>query len=104
MNETTRISPVFQVTMLLRLTVSDGQTMIDEDIIRSDMVVRLFAYLIFNHGKICSSEELAEALWPDDESVNPVGALKNLTYRLRNALKNEWPDIEIIRTGRGCYR
>ena len=104
MNEKTNISPHFQVTMLPRLTVSDGTNMIDEDTIRSDMVVRLFAYLILNHGKNCSSEELADALWPDDESVNPIGALKNLTYRLRTVLKKEWPDIEIIKTGRGSYR
>ena len=43
-------------------------------------------------------------MWHDEESDNPAGALKNLVYRLRNLMKNEWPNLDIICTGRGAYK
>ena len=85
------------------LVISDGERAVTEDAIRSDMVVRLFSYLICNHKKVCTTEELANALWQGDESVNPAGALKNLAYRLRQIMKKHFPGIEFIKTGRGGY-
>ena len=104
MIETTDIKPEIRVTMFRHLSVSDGVHSIDEDEIRSDMVVKLFAYLAFHHAKNCTAEELSGALWPGDDSVNPTGALKNLAYRLRHILKKFFPDTEFIMTGRGSYR
>ncbi|MBQ6376073.1 MAG: hypothetical protein IJJ52_00380 [Lachnospiraceae bacterium] len=86
-----------------RLVISDGKTTVTENDIRSDMVIRLFAYLICSHKKVCGAEELAAALWPGDESVNPAGALKNLAYRLRQIMKKYFPQTDFIRTGRGGY-
>ena len=88
--------PVFAVTC-------EGRTL-DEEAIRSDMVVKLISYLAFHHKKNCSAQELTTVLWPDDESANPAGALKNLAYRLRSIFKKVWPELDFICTGRGSYR
>ena len=94
----------FRVTLFPMLTLSDETSRIDEDDIRSDMVVKLLSYLVYNHKRSCTAQELTSALWQDDESANPVGALKNLAYRLRTILKKTWPDRDFVCTGRGSYR
>ena len=93
-----------RATLFPTLTLSDGEHSINEEDIRSDMVVKLLSYLIYHHGRGCTAQELTSALWQDDESANPVGALKNLAYRLRTILKKTWPDREFVITGRGSYR
>ena len=95
---------VIRVTMFPSLTVSDGTLTMTEQEIRSDMVVKLFSYLVFNHKKNCSAQELTSVLWADDESANPSGALKNLAYRLRTILKRMWPAKDFILTGKSSYR
>lgn len=50
------------------------------------------------------SQELVDTLWEGEEVNNPIGALKNLVYRLRNILKKNWKDIEFIHTINGAYR
>lgn len=95
---------IIRVTMFPSLTVSDGTKTMTEQEIRSDMVVKLFSYLVYNHKKNCSAQELASVLWSDDESANPSGALKNLAYRLRTILKRMWPDRDFILTGKSSYR
>ena len=77
---------------------------LDEKVLRSDMLVRLVSYLFFYRDKEISVQELIRVLWDDDELENPAGALKNLIYRLRMILKQTWPEMEIIFTGRGAYR
>ena len=105
MSETeNRNTEVIRVTMFPSLTVSDGIQIMTEQEIRSDMVVKLFSYLVVNHRKNCSAQELTSVLWSDDESANPSGALKNLAYRLRTILKRMWPDREFILTGKSSYR
>lgn len=74
------------------------------DIMRSDMLLRLLAYVLYNREKVLTVQELSEILWPDDGSDNPAGALKNLMYRLRSILKKTWGDREFILTGRGSYQ
>lgn len=93
-----------RATMFPALTLSDGIHMVNEGDIRSDMVVKLLSYLLYNHGRNCTVQELTSALWQDNESANPVGALKNLAYRLRTILKKIWPEVDFVITGRGSYR
>ena len=91
---------LMRVRLFPTLELSDGVQSVGEEDIRSDMVVKLLSYLAYNHKRSCTAQELTAALWQDDESANPVGALKNLAYRLRTILKKPWPDIDFITTGR----
>ena len=79
-----------------------GQTLKEEQI-RSRMLTKLFSYMIMHHRQEMTVLELSEALWPDDSSNNPAGALKNLMYRLRTLLKKTWGADDFIVTGRGAY-
>lgn len=55
---------------------------------RSKQVISLFAFLLLNRFDTISNERLIEALWPEDDSDDPVNALKNLVYRLRKILSS----------------
>lgn len=71
---------------------------------RSPMLTRLLLYILCHHKERCDLYAMADAMWADGESDNPMGALKNLTYRLRTVLSKVWPGVEFIRTGRGFYQ
>lgn len=72
--------------------------------IHSEMLIRLLTYMISYRNKSQTVQELIDMLWPDNESDNPMGALKNLMYRLRNLLRRTWGDYDFIITGRGIYQ
>lgn len=60
-------------------------------------------YLIVNHGRAVSMEELIGLFWADVSSA-PANALKNMVYKSRNLLKTMLPDQgELIQTLSGCY-
>jgi DNA-binding SARP family transcriptional activator len=44
------------------------------------------------------------AIWSEEDSENPAGALKNLVYRLRKILRSHFGDEEYILSERGSYR
>lgn len=46
----------------------------------------LLAYLVLNHDRAVSRNELIAAIWPDDPPVNPAAALRTQLSRLRGAL------------------
>ncbi|MEG0378024.1 MAG: BTAD domain-containing putative transcriptional regulator, partial [Eubacterium sp.] len=77
--------------------------MLNEENIRSEMMTKLFIYILWHHQKEITVQELAETLWQEDESDNPAGALKNLMYRLRTFIKKSWGENDFILTGRGSY-
>ncbi|MDD3662949.1 MAG: BTAD domain-containing putative transcriptional regulator, partial [Candidatus Pacebacteria bacterium] len=76
---------------------------LNEVIIRSEMLVKLLSFLVVHREHALTVQELSEALWQQDETDNPEGALKNLMYRLRNALKKVFGDDNFILTSRGAY-
>lgn len=60
-------------------------------------------YLIVNHARSISTEELIGLFWADESSA-PANALKNMVYKSRNLLKTMFPDQEeLIVTMPGCY-
>lgn len=69
---------------------------LDEQSIHSKKVTKLLAYFLMNDHRMISGEELAELLWGNGGSRNPLGALKNLVYRLRNTLKELGPEEYIL--------
>ena len=94
----------FYIEMFGQFCISGGGKSLDEDSIRSDMLVKLIAYIYNHRKKEITIQELIDALWEDDESANPAGALKNLVYRVRTLFKKEWPEHEFILTGHGSYK
>ena len=91
------------VTMFKMFTVRFGDIMINGDDMKSDRLLRLFAYLLYNHERIIPSSELVDMLWCFEEVDNPLGALKNLVYRLRVLLKKTFSISDLITTGKGSY-
>ena len=80
----------------------DGKTLDDRNF-RSNQLVRLLIFLVMYRKRSFSAADAAEALWPEGETDNPSGALKNLVYRLRSLLKKLGDDPFIIHE-RGSYR
>ncbi len=101
--EVRHVKQEYSIQFFSKFIISDGKTSLTQEQIRSDMLVKLIAYLVFHSGRACTIQELSDALWPEDSSTNPAGALKNLAYRLRTLLKKIWPDTEFVITGKGCY-
>lgn len=60
---------------------------LDEEKIHSKKLITLLAFFLLNYNRMIPAEELGELMWGNGGSSNPIGALKNLIYRLRNILK-----------------
>ena len=66
--------------------------------------VAFLTYLLLNHRRKISSEELIENFWPEDDSKDPVNVLKNTLHKTRVLLKAMFPECgELIVTQRGGY-
>ena len=60
-------------------------------------------YIIVNHTRNISSEELIRQFWAE-QSNDPANALKNMVFKVRNLLKDMFPDQEnLLITLPGCY-
>lgn len=67
-------------------------------------VLSFLQYLIVNHTRSISLEELIEQFWPETDSTDPGNALKNMMFRTRSYLKKVFPEQkELIRKLPGCY-
>lgn len=84
--------------------INAADKILNEKDIRSDMVTKLLVYMICHRNSNVSLQELSDVLWGDEGCDNPLGALKNLMYRLRNILKKNLGDYQYIITGRGYYK
>ena len=77
-------------------------TSVQEGTWRSEKLEKLFVYLAMNRNRGVCIEDISEAIWQlDEDTDNPVGALKNLAYRLRKALRDTSFDEECIVSVRG---
>jgi len=54
---------------------------------RAEKNRELFAFLLHNHGRAISKEELLDRLWPDDNPEKAVRQLYNGIYHIRKALE-----------------
>lgn len=91
------------VKMLGHFEIQYKGIILNSETIRSNMVELLLVYMLLQRHKEVLTNELAEELWSEEESDNPLGALKNLMYRLRKLLKDVFGEDDIIVTGRGSY-
>lgn len=49
-------------------------------------------YLVVNHMRTVSAEELIEQFWTENNSADPANALRNMLYKIRNLLKHMFPE------------
>ena len=67
-------------------------------------VLSFLQYLIVNHTRSISLEELIEQFWPEADSSDPGNALKNMIFRARSYLKRMFPEQkELLQKRPGCY-
>ena len=68
----------------------DGKTLSDETL-HSNMLVKLIVYILCNRKAIISANDLCDVLWREDESDNPIGALKKsvvpFTYHIKKDIR-----------------
>lgn len=95
---------MLSVTTLGKFQIMNEYGVLNDDNMHSTMLTKLLIYLIAYREKNLTTDEIAVALWHDEEVENPAGALKNLMYRLRKQLKKRLGDAEFIVTNRGSYR
>lgn len=68
-------------------------------------VLSLLQYLIANHERSVSKEELIEKFYGDDNSNAPYGALRTMLFKVRNILDEVFPGKEnLLQTVSGYYR
>lgn len=90
-------------SLIITKTDENGrEKFLREEEFNSPALVCLLAYLLLNHRKTVSSNELVEVLWSEKERENPYGALKNQIYRLRTILK-KLGDEDYVITGKKAY-
>lgn len=89
------------VNCLGKFIISNEKDVLTEDKVRSLMLGKLLAYVILNRDKTISQEDIATVLWVDEEVDNPIGAIRNLMYRLRKELKNIFGDEQFIISNMG---
>lgn len=94
---------MLEVSSFGKFSVTEGDAVLNDDILRSDMLKKLFVYILTHREHPITIQELSEALWQEDETDNPAGALKNLMYRLRNILKTVFGNRKYILTSPGAY-
>jgi len=93
------------IRMFGKFQIENENGMLNKENMRSEMLTRLLAYMVSHREKDMTAQELIDVLWPDDQSDNPSGALKNLMYRLRKLMNRTWgEDGRYIITGRGAYQ
>ena len=81
----------------------NGATLTD-DINRSLKLWSVLAYLVLHRNRPVPQSEFIELFWPEDNSSNPVNALKTLLYRIRAMLEPLFgPEIQPILAQRGAY-
>lgn len=76
---------------------------LDESILRSNKLLKLFTYLIMNRDHKVSNAELERHLWAPNEIENTTDALKNLMCRLRNVMAKTFGEKDYFVTVRGSY-
>ena len=92
----------FYIRLFGELEMSDGSRTLREEDLRSRQLLKLLACLLISSRKSMTDSEIVDILWGMQVS-NPLGALKNLVYRLRRALAGVWPDVDFIITSAGQY-
>lgn len=95
---------VIRVKTFGDFSISDdqGHVVTSEDM-RSTVMTKFLMYLLIHRDHMNGKDELIESLWYEGEVENPAGALKNITYRVRTFLNQNFGEREYILSSRGGY-
>ena len=67
------------IRTLGKFQIRNEEHIVNEEEIRSPKMINLLAYLILHRNQTLTFYDMADALWQEDETGNPAGALKNLS-------------------------
>ena len=84
---------ILHVRMLGKFSLTYGERQISCDNNRSKQIWNILAYLIYNKGKIVSSDDLMSLMWSSEKSDNPPGAMRTAMHRVRSLLESLVPDF-----------
>ena len=85
--ESKTVGKSLQVKMFGEFSIRLGDRVLTDDVNRIKKVWMLIEYLLINRKSAVPQDKLIEMLWNEEDSDNPIGALKNLVYRARSVLK-----------------
>ena len=74
---------VIKVLGGLEIRYRDKAIGVNESKNKSNKIWVLFEYILLNHNRKLSQDELIEMLWPEMEVSNPANSLKGLIFKLR---------------------
>lgn len=94
---------MFEVNLFGKFRMVYGEKTLNQDEVHSEMIIKLLSYILIYRERLVSINELADILWGEEETGNPSGALKNLMYRMRNVLKQNFGEGDFILNSRGAY-
>lgn len=85
-------------------TMNVDEEILTDEVNRSQKIWNVLSYLIVHRDRNVPQSEFIEQFWPDENSSNPVNALKTLLYRVRAMLEPLFgADIDPILSQRGSY-
>lgn len=92
------------ITLLGGFTINVNGTLFTDEVNRSQKLWNVLCYLIVHRDRNVPQSEFIEQFWPNENSSNPVNALKTLLYRVRAMLEPLFgPDLDPIVSQRGSY-
>lgn len=80
--DTSDASKVY-ITTLGKFEIRIGSSVISDEINRANRMWNFLSYIIMHRKRSISHTEIIEAIWPDEDSDNPINTLKTLVYRVR---------------------
>ncbi|NLC79538.1 MAG: hypothetical protein GX683_07430 [Ruminococcaceae bacterium] len=80
------VAPKISVAMFSGLTVFVADNAVSMPRTKNSPIAQLLAYLLFRNNEPVLSTELIDLFWPEEASLNPMGALSNLVYRIRKLI------------------
>lgn len=75
------------ITLLGGFTMNVDEEILTDEVNRSQKIWNVLSYLIVHRDRNVPQSEFIEQFWPDENSSNPVNALKTLLYRVRAMLE-----------------
>ena len=92
------------ITLLGGFTMNVDEEILTDEVNRSQKIWNVLSYLIVHRDRNVPQSEFIEQFWPDENSSNPVNALKTLLDRVRAMLEPLiGADIDPILSQRGSY-
>lgn len=86
--------PHLNITMFGEFSITDGKTIVTDQMNRSKKIWTLLGYLILHRDHSIACSELIDLLWTEKESKDPSNALKVLIHRARQILEPLQPDAD----------